>query len=104
MLPASQPPSSRNVLPTDLPTHVAARLRVRQQNNPSSPLKASVSTTVDIPSRASVKEQSGLVDRLAREVRQIETVGRQGTGRQRLVVVVRRSINVCLIMVMRPVA
>ncbi len=79
MLRASPSSSSRNVLPTDLPSHVAARLRARQQNNVSSPLKASVSAASEAESCKSANEQSVLVDRLAREVRQIETVGRQAT-------------------------
>ncbi len=68
----SAAPQTNQSLPASLPAHVAARLRSRQQQSTAGPLKAATNgaTSNNAPS---------VMERLAREVRGLETAGKQAT-------------------------
>ena len=81
--PSQQEPNSSSV--PRLPAHVAARLRSRQQQNAASPLKASANSVLNSPASASPAANNSaaptdaisVMQRLSREVRGLETAGKQ---------------------------
>ncbi len=82
-MPTVPQPSNQHATPAEspfagslssLPTHVAARLRSRSQQSVNSPLKATQALAAD--------DSSSLMQRLSREVRGLETAGRQTTRKQ----------------------
>ncbi len=63
-----------------LPANVAARLRSRQQQSTSSPLKATPNlATGPLASSATPTDAFNVMERLSREVRGLETAGKQAT-------------------------
>jgi protein ImuA len=75
--PSQQEPSSSSV--PRLPAHVAARLRSRQQQNAASPLRASANSVLNSPaaSNSAPTDAISVMQRLSREVRGLETAGKQ---------------------------
>lgn len=76
-MPTAHQPTNQNESPlpgslSSLPAHVAARLRSRSLQSPTSPLKAKQLATGD---------STSLMQRLSSEVRGLETAGRQATNK-----------------------